>query len=134
MQVKFTPSARSVRIDCDKIQTGKCTVVDHSSEWGTIHIRVNDEFIQKWLDLEEQAKAHTTNPWRSRIEDGVFHVKYDTDTMFFDEQKRLVDPVITIGCEVILLVDVNSVYAMKGTSGISCRVHQGMVFAPECIL
>lgn len=134
--MEFRKAPRSVRIEGqNKIQTERCMIANHSSEYKKIGIHVGDEFASKWRSIEEKAKEFGECEWSSALgDDGILRVKYDDDTMFFNEERAIIEPEITVGSQCILIIECLSVYTFNKKNGLSIRVHQAMLFSPECML
>lgn len=109
-------------------------IVGHSEEYKKIDIRVSEEFIQKWKEIETRAQEFAQHEWSSVLMDDILRVKYDDDSMFFNSEKSIIEPVIQVGSECILIIECVSVYTFNERNGLSIRVHQGMLFSPECVL
>ncbi len=133
--MEFKKAPRSIRIEGqNKIQTPICTVVSSSPEYNKFDIRVNQEFIDEWRKIEEQAKTFVNFEWSSILMDDILRIKYDDDSMFFNERKEIVEPVIRVGCRCIMIIECLSVYSFNKKNGINARIHQCLIFDPECVL
>ena len=135
-KMEFRKAPRSIRIEGqNKIQTDRCMIVGHSSEYKRIEIQVSDAFVEKWRSIEERAKEFAEFEWSSSLgDDGVLRVKYDDDSMFFNQDKSIIEPDIQIGAQCILIIEFLSVYSFNKKNGLTTRVHQAMLFSPECML
>lgn len=137
--MNFTQAARSVRISgANRVQTRPGIIRYHNDEYSTVEFEVDDEFATVWVNIESKAKEYANKeyPWNSQFNpyERTIRIKYDDDTMFFNEKGELIDKELRIGSKMIALIELNSVYTFHQKCGIGCRLHQVMVFMPECVL
>lgn len=135
--MEFTKAPKSIRIGGkNKIQTGKCVIVSHSPEYSKFDIRVSQEFIDAWRQIERDAQAQPLPDyeWSSLLYNDTFRVKYDTDSMFFNEAREIIEPVIQAGSWCTLIIECVSIYTFNKKNGMTVRVHQGIISSPECML
>ena len=133
--MEFVKAPRSIRITGEtKVHTGMCTIVNSSPDYKKFDVRVNQDCIDRWRLIEERAKGYVDCEWSSLLYDDIFRVKYDDDSMFFNQQKEIIDPVIRIGSRCMMIFECVSVYTFNKKSGISVRIHQCLMLDPECVL
>ena len=132
--MEFEQGARSVKITKGgKIQIPRMRVLNYYSDYGTLELEVNQKFLDMWVPIEEECKDYATLEWRSNLDGNKFRTKIDERTHIFDANSKLVPEVPQLHNKfVTCIIELKSVYAFKGFSGISIRVHQLKVNESSC--
>mgnify|MGYP006269209811 CR=1 FL=1 len=96
------------------------------NNYGKLELETNENFIDMWRGIEEEYKRDAKFEWTPNPgEDGVFRVRIDESTQFFDSNSEYVcGTKETYQRQVTCIIDVLKTYNFKSKSGISCRVHQ----------
>lgn len=126
----FTVKPRSVQIDGYRFQTPK--LYCEGLEFDKIVMRSTDELEKLIEPIVAEAKQYAKHIWAHNPFDGKFRAKIDEDTMVFNSRAELCD-VDFVNCDVVCIIEPKTVYNFKDMSGVSYRVHQMMVFEPECM-
>lgn len=132
--MEFEQGARNVKITKGgKFQIPKMRVLNFYPEYGTLELEANKKFTELWEPIEEECRQYATLEWRSSLVDGRFRVKIDERTHIFDANSKLVPEVPQLVNKLVTcIIELKSVYAFKGFSGISSRVHQLKVTESSC--
>ena len=132
--MEFEQGARNVKITKGgKFQIPKMRVLNFYPEYGTLELETNSKFINLWKPIEDECKTYATLEWRSSLADGRFRIKIDERTHIFDENSKLVPEIPQLVNKfVTCIIELKSVYAFKGVSGISMRVHQLKISENSC--
>lgn len=104
------------------------------NQFGKLELETTPEFISLWGPIEEAGKESAIFDWNTNpADDGIFRVRVDESTHVFDSNSELVvgDIPSCIGRMVTCIIDVQKTYNFKKMSGLSCRVHQMKIHAPE---
>lgn len=117
-----------------KIQFPKMTSLG-VNQYGKLELQVTPVFLELWEPIVEEYKQEAKFSWAENPgPDGIFRVKVDESTHIFDGKSELIRGAELPDCSgriVTCIVDILKVYHFKGSSGLSCRVHQMKIHDPE---
>jgi hypothetical protein len=116
-----------------KIQIPKMTSFG-INQYGKLELQVTPEFLALWEPIVEEYRGEAKFPWTENPgPDGIFRVKVDESTHIFDGKSELIRGEIPAFAEreVTCIIDILKVYNFKGSSGLTCRVHQMKIHDPE---
>lgn len=132
--MEFEQGVRNVKITKGgKFQIPKMRVLNFYPEYGTLELEANQRFTELWESVEDECRQYATLEWRSSLVDGRFRIKIDERTHIFDGDSKLVPEIPQLVNKfVTCIIELKSVYAFKGFSGISSRVHQLKVTESSC--
>lgn len=131
--MKFVQGPKSVKIVEGKFQIPKMRVLNYYGDYGTLELEAVPRFLEFWQEIEDECKEYATLEWKSNLSDGKFRVKVDDRTHIFDSESKLVPEVPQLHNKfVTCIIELKSVYAFKGFSGISIRVHQLKINESVC--
>lgn len=132
--MEFEHGVRNVKITKGgKFQIPKMRVLNFYPEYGTLELEANSKFINLWRPIEDECMEYATLEWKSSLVDNRFRIKIDERTHIFDANSKLVPEVPQL-CNkfVTCIIELKSVYAFKGFSGISMRIHQMKINESSC--
>ena len=127
---KFTYDGKPFRF---QIPESRC--VWGLSEYKSLSLEMDDEFVTWWGELEEY--VDTPDPYSSSIRDGVLRIKIDEYSQIFNSDRELDVQERAEGdfqgCSVKCIMEVSGMYYFNGTYGLTCRIYQMLyVKLDEC--
>jgi regulation of enolase protein 1 (concanavalin A-like superfamily) len=99
------------------------------SQFGQVSVKISDTDFLEWFKNVELTFIKDCGVLESRVnfENSTISLKYvDGYTQIFDSSNALVmtDEPNFIDCELDCLVDVERVYTLNGSSGLTCKIFQ----------
>jgi hypothetical protein len=104
-------------------------------QYGQVYVKIVDTEFLEWFKNIERVLIKDLGPIESRIneENSTISVKYvDGFTQVFDSSNVLmVDGHDMVDCELDCLVDIDRVYSLNGSHGLTCKIFQVRVIPVE---
>jgi hypothetical protein len=123
--MNFVRSERNVKLVPVHRLEFRTTVIDFNQEWRTLDVEAT-QIKDQWQAIEREAQEYAEFPWKSALSEERLRVKIDDRTMFFDSNSELIPGCqkVSVMTDVTCIIEIKSVYNFKGSSGLTCRVHQ----------